>query len=97
MAVYKSESYTPLLEMPLRKKKAPSQEDRVGVINIMAPGFNIFKYASHRKSKEVTERSLLEVVAAPNATGFILLFITPDTEGSEGLSPTWGHRLTGLS
>lgn len=57
MAVYKSESYTPLLEMPLREKKGFKSGRQSGCDPHHRPGFNIFKCASPMKSEEVNEPS----------------------------------------
>lgn len=95
MAVYKSESYTVLLEMPLRGKKNGSQSGRAsGCAQNHRPEFNIFKYASYVKSKEVAQQ-VLHAGAAP-MPAFILLFISYDTENIEKGSPILGTRLKAL-
>lgn len=88
MAVYKSESYTPLLEMPLRgKKKAPSQEDRVGAINIMALDpiyLNMLLIGSQKKS--------LSIPGCSGSTkchgAYFALDYSRHRNHSEGLSPS---------
>lgn len=83
--------------MPLRgEKRAPSQEDRVGVINIMALHsiyLSMFLLGVRR-----SHWVLLDEVAAPNVTVFIGLFINQDTENIQKGFPQPGDtELTALS